>query len=1124
MAIALLVSGVGNLWAQTDVTSTYLTNADFSGTYSNEYTINTNRYIFKPDGWTVVYSNVSTWNMTVVSSTDNMASNFTGTYAVPADNNKYMVRFRDNQPTEYVDLSQEITIVDAGFYVLSADLISEDLSKVSVSLYAGDINVKNTTNGTWENRKILLKVSENQKIKIGIKFKNEAAGGHKLGADNVQLLQLSGSTPDITSYVVTNPNFDSNINGWNTPIGGGKLADNKTDETRNFYESWNSTPKEGRMYQVIENLPQGTYELSIKAFTDQEVAPNAANLAVAVYAQGREVGTTSSSYIRPNHVTSSSFTEYKTYAYVDETGKLEIGMRQYSPAQFKWLGMDDVTLKYIAADNQEETYLVPIYQDKWSAAKTALGYAAALEDDTYEEITGPERTNLTAALNATISTIADYANTRSVLEAAYQDFIAAPANYALLDTEKVKASSLGMNSDAINTAAADSKTAVIALQDLKVAEYNHVADNYSYGVDLGTWTTTGSTGSKDEQHYSGTIHTYLEQSSEAWNSSAWTIKYDQDLTLPEGSYIFKVAGRKAASSSVTLSLTVKNKSTDGTLGSVDDFPEGDTGLGINTDGDTDFTTGVGHNYANGGKGRGWEWRYVKFTLAAETTVNIAVDAVATAEHMWVSFCDATVQSNDALTSNKIAFNVAMHDAEAVDQEQKMNAGVKTALQTAIGVNVATLVDSETYTAATNALTTATSNAIASIAAYAEVKDAIDEAKEVELIGSSLNIEAQENAYNNGTMPDSDKDDVIAEIQAALNTALFAQTLPAPITIKMTNPSFEASTWNDGWTVARNTTGTWDYKKFAEEADGITDGSQVLNAWAQQINYINVTQNVTLPKGGYRLTAAIFSDLIKNQHIAAKVGDKTFESSVMKGAEWQTLSVEFTVPDDNAEVTLGVYSNGNNVMNDSYGWFRADNFQLFYLGDAANMKITAGKYGTFIAPFDVTIPSGVSASKIITATGSSLNLTPVNTTIPANTPVVVTSEALVDETFYGRSTADADSYTVGLLTGVYTASTIAASDGENTRYVLQTPTSGANEGIQAFYKVTSDFTATANRCYLTVPGGGSVKAFFFDGDETAVSSVKADELQGATIYNLAGQRVSKAQKGVYIINGKKVAVK
>ena len=189
---------------------------------------------------------------------------------------------------------------------------------------------------------------------------------------------------------------------------------------------------------------------------------------------------------------------------------------------------------------------------------------------------------------------------------------------------------------------------------------------------------------------------------------------------------------------------------------------------------------------------------------------------------------------------------------------------------------------------------------------------------------------------------------------------------------------------------------------------------------------------------------------------------------------------------------------------------------------ANMTVKANKFGTFIAPFNVTIPSGIEAYTIESISGSSLNLTEVETTISANTPVILKNTTGEDynNNFTGATLAEADSYTANYLTGVYTAATIAASDGSNTRYVLQT-----QGGVQAFYKVDADFTATANRCYLTVPvASNPVKAFFLDfGGEDAINGIEA-ETENAEIFNLAGQRMSKAQKGIYIVNGKKVLVK
>lgn len=73
---------------------------------------------------------------------------------------------------------------------------------------------------------------------------------------------------------------------------------------------------------------------------------------------------------------------------------------------------------------------------------------------------------------------------------------------------------------------------------------------------------------------------------------------------------------------------------------------------------------------------------------------------------------------------------------------------------------------------------------------------------------------------------------------------------------------------------------------------------------------------------------------------------------------------------------------------------------------------------------------------------------------------------------------------------------------------------------------------ANRAYIDmtkVPvlssgsaSEGLVKMFF--GTTDAVRGINADNLNGAVIYDLSGRRLQSAQRGLYIVNGKKVAVK
>ena len=188
-----------------------------------------------------------------------------------------------------------------------------------------------------------------------------------------------------------------------------------------------------------------------------------------------------------------------------------------------------------------------------------------------------------------------------------------------------------------------------------------------------------------------------------------------------------------------------------------------------------------------------------------------------------------------------------------------------------------------------------------------------------------------------------------------------------------------------------------------------------------------------------------------------------------------------------------------------------------VGDLANatVNVSDALISTFCAPFTVAIPadyqSVVTASTVTGVEGNVLTLEPVaNYVIPANTPVIIetpVANTLPVSGIYVKGTPVA-----GLLTGVY----------ENTpapvgSYVLQ------NLDKVGFYLVAegNQPTVGANRCYLTVPAAG-VKAFFLNGgDATGISGVDANIDANEAIYNLAGQRINKLQKGINIINGKKI---
>ena len=211
--------------------------------------------------------------------------------------------------------------------------------------------------------------------------------------------------------------------------------------------------------------------------------------------------------------------------------------------------------------------------------------------------------------------------------------------------------------------------------------------------------------------------------------------------------------------------------------------------------------------------------------------------------------------------------------------------------------------------------------------------------------------------------------------------------------------------------------------------------------------------------------------------------------------------------------------------DIVGWEAAATASQWEVIDAAGTEIeiaiSDAGYATTYLPFDVTVPTGVTANAVtINADGVHLDLNSVGDKIPAGTPVLLEGNANT----YSFAITTGGSYAgENVLVGTYTP--IVAPDES---YILQKQ----NDKV-GFYQVDYAYLTAkgidkpnvpANRAYLTVPAGGAtVKAFFFNGGEDGISTI-GNAGGKNVIYNIAGQRVQKAQKGLYIVNGKKVIVK
>ena len=175
------------------------------------------------------------------------------------------------------------------------------------------------------------------------------------------------------------------------------------------------------------------------------------------------------------------------------------------------------------------------------------------------------------------------------------------------------------------------------------------------------------------------------------------------------------------------------------------------------------------------------------------------------------------------------------------------------------------------------------------------------------------------------------------------------------------------------------------------------------------------------------------------------------------------------------------------------------------------------YATYVAKYNVSFPEGVEAY-IATSTGYDqikeeeyVSLTKV-TSVAKGTPVVLKKEGEYTLT----PVADPESAEGNLL---------KASDGtvkgNGTIYVLAKP---ADKKV-GFYAVQEGTTVAEGKAYLEVAKPG-VKGFVFAFADQAdgIRTLSNSPLKGENIFNLAGQRIQKMQKGINIVNGKKVVLK
>ena len=349
-------------------------------------------------------------------------------------------------------------------------------------------------------------------------------------------------------------------------------------------------------------------------------------------------------------------------------------------------------------------------------------------------------------------------------------------------------------------------------------------------------------------------------------------------------------------------------------------------------------------------------------------------------------------------------------------------------------------------------------------------------------------------------------------------------------------------------------GDWTWSSYYRNQDGqpaygtnFVEAWNATGAWSQTVNKEN------LPAGIYKVTVQGYERRLNNDastnlynngynlvstYLSANGEQVRFTDwNEVEGKPTNTSGAVTAFNNNQAVNEVYVYLDGNTdlilkVCKPNYiwdCWAIMNNFTLTrYVPKAETVTIKTGFVGTTYSSenaldFSDAIEAGLKVY-IITGTGDNgICTTQEVEKVPAGTGIYVEGEA-GDYTANVYAGKDYDSVDGNLLVGTGAESKTLLSDNTTTYYMY-----GKQNGKESFFRVGTENarTASAHKAYLAIsssdPNAAKLMFYVGEGSATGINAVEKDTVDGE-IYNLNGQRVNNARKGVYIVNGKKVIIK
>ncbi len=200
-----------------------------------------------------------------------------------------------------------------------------------------------------------------------------------------------------------------------------------------------------------------------------------------------------------------------------------------------------------------------------------------------------------------------------------------------------------------------------------------------------------------------------------------------------------------------------------------------------------------------------------------------------------------------------------------------------------------------------------------------------------------------------------------------------------------------------------------------------------------------------------------------------------------------------------------------------------------VSDEVEVEITEAGYATmYYGKKNLTVPAGVTATTW-TADKDGMKVSKTynaNDIVPAGEAVVLQGEAGIYSFAVAEKAAaepDANNMLLGFDDAAETVGPNASAS--YLFYILSTNKDGEEVGFYFKEDEGAAFVSAPHKAYLAVPADVAAGFYTFDGATDGINSVANVNAENNEVYSLSGVRMNgKLQKGIYIVNGKKVVIK